>query len=50
MVGQESGLTRVPMNQALSQRCSTPALGQGSNALLKGCLIPMTSVGRIVSR
>ena len=25
-----------------------PAIGQGSNALLKVCLIPMTSVDRIV--
>ena len=46
---RKSGLTHVPMNQALSQRSTTPSLGQGSSALLKGCLIPMTSVGRIVS-
>ena len=47
MVDQE---TCVPMNQALSLRSITPAIGQGSNALLKGCLISMTSVGRIVSK
>ena len=45
---RKSGLTRVPKNQAFSQRSTTPAIGQGSNALLKGCLIPVTSVGRIV--
>ena len=38
----------VPMNQAFSHRTSTPAVGQGSHALLKGCLIRKTSVGRIV--
>ena len=48
MVGQESGLTRVPINQALSQQSTTPAIGQGSNTLLNRCLISMTSVGRIV--
>ena len=32
MVGRKRGLTRVPMNQALSQRSTTPAIGQGSNA------------------
>ena len=40
-------LTRVPMNQALSQRSTTPAIGQGSNALLKARLISMTLVGQI---
>ena len=37
---RKSGLTRLPMNQAFSLRCITPAIGQGGNALLKGCLIP----------
>ena len=36
------------MNQALSQRCTTPATGRGTNAVLKGCLIPTTPVCRIV--
>ena len=33
---------------ALSQCCPTPPFGQGSYAVLLGCLIPKTSVGRIV--
>ena len=37
------------MNRALSQRSTTPAIGQGSNALLKGCLIPVTLVGIVLS-
>ena len=46
--GSGSGLTREPMNQAFFQRSSTPAIGQGSNALLAMCLFTKTSVGRIV--
>ena len=38
----------LPMNQALSQRSTPLAIGQGSYAVLLGCLIPKTSVGRIV--
>ena len=45
---RKSRLTRVPMIRALSQRSTTPAIGQSGNALLKGCLILKTSVGRIV--
>ena len=41
----KSGLTRVPMNLAFSQRSTTPATGQGSNALLKGRLIPQDLSG-----
>ena len=38
----------LPINHALSQRSTSPAIGQGSYAVLLGCLIPKTSVGRIV--
>ena len=44
--GQENGLTRVPMNQAFSQRSTALAIGQGSNAVLMVCLTLETSVGR----
>ena len=36
------------MNQALTKRSTTLDICQGSNALLKGCLILMTSVGQNV--
>ena len=42
---RKSRPTRVPMDQAFSQSGTTPAIGQGSNALLKGCLIPKNSLG-----
>ena len=45
---RKSRLTREPIKQALSQRSTALAIGQGSNALLKVCLVHMTSVGRIV--
>ena len=40
--------TRVPVNQAFSLRSTTPANGQGGNALLRGCLIPTTPVSDCV--
>ena len=44
MMGKEKRTDPCIHEQAFSQRSTTPAIGQGSNALLKGCLIPMTSV------
>ena len=40
---RKNGLA-VPMNQAFSQRSTTPAIGQGSNPVLIGCLTLETSV------
>ena len=44
--GLENPCTDEP--GVFSRRSTSPANGQGSNALLKGCLIPKAPVGRIV--